>query len=735
MTLSPTCLALLISVIPSFGWAQGSVPSPADTVISWRQLSRWTPTGVDSMVAPLADSVVTIRSPELSAPGFPADWAIGDGLGPRYRLLLSANPYDFTVGDTLGLSRDLSVVTYEAIAALRPLELLSGSYEDSLVLVHVNPPAEWLGEPVPEDTTTFVRSRRGSVVGEVFRGGTSWLRIRALGRDSMLLQRVIDRNFEPTRMVQILVGPVAEEFLYDSATGRIDSLVQRAQFQRMLIYWRPGGREETVVGRWDVVREASRIVDPSVEITRQFEYFAIHGRYPPGDSAAQPSRPPTIPALAIVDSLEACRRNSRAMQTRFTCEARILSFRYPDEESADFTRRAFSTLETGDGPWFTQVVQLARYEHIAIDPVIARGLIRVLGTMAQQRTFSLDRQEVFASVLPLIGEADSVTASAGDLFAAAARAADDPAVRNLFILGAYRGRPGRYLELVEQLADTTDGYGPMVRRYANGDPDLGWSWGMDQESLAMFPEEPMPPLEASWKDHRKHATSYSGYWHPQQLREWLAGHAPDGARRLRSRYQAETEVEGKLVWAQYLFQLDDLSPVPWVRSLGESADSTSQNLAIRVMHHWDEIFADIIRDERVLSEIQVILLRFAAGDTTLVEMDGQPVAPFAPHDERPGLNLLLIDNLTASSIVEVGRKGRLITITADSLQRRADRDGLVMALRIGPVTRIGPHYKASVFLVPRMPAGDMCLCGGGTFFTFVHQNGRWVVLSSANLVS
>jgi hypothetical protein len=102
----------------------------------------------------------------------------------------------------------------------------------------------------------------------------------------------------------------------------------------------------------------------------------------------------------------------------------------------------------------------------------------------------------------------------------------------------------------------------------------------------------------------------------------------------------------------------------------------------------------------------------------------------APHDERPDQRLLLTENLTAATIASW--KGAFAMVSRDTVERLARQQGLVMALELSDIRRLGDTYFTRVDLYPH---GQTCLCGGGSAFAFQRRGGRWVVVGSMSWVS
>src|SRR5262249_45340204 len=154
---------------------------------------------------------------------------------------------------------------------------------------------------------------------------------------------------------------------------------------------------------------------------------------------------------------------------------------------------------------------------------------------------------------------------------------------------------------------------------------------------------------------------------------------PEGAEVFRRRYAHEPDPSGQLVFGEYLLQLDDTTAVPWIRTLLGSPDTMLARRAWRLAEtRWPNRFVDTLRSGPEMTQIQDLLLRFATGEQ-MWRTDGTVVEPFAPHDERPDQHLLIDDGLVEGIRHDPHWHDRFEIVSRDSVLRRSDKEGLVMA--------------------------------------------------------
>lgn len=739
-----------LSLGPSFALGQGVSVATGGEMMYWSQLSRWVPEGGDSTISAVADTALVLDWSALGQGGAPPQLAnvysgeYGGGWNVHLQTSPSGQVTDFTISATSDFYRDeeFGTLIYEALAQRGTRKFRNGRWTDTLRMRHQTPAlrSNILGSTYGGDTTTWRRIRSGTVTGEVTRGGTRWLVVEGGGHDSVVTTRYIQSDMDRMQEVRHSVGIVAEHYLYDPATGNIDSVRQHVEWRVTARYAETSGKPTIVHGRWTADRMGGMGPDFREKRDKANQFFWLHGRYESEDTTALPAPIRRLVDASVrgdpvaLDSLFALRASARDMMERWELEQALVAATAGFNQHPRFHQIAQAQYRSGDD-FLTRMILGERYKQNIVDTTLARILTDIFADIVLERQNALDRQEAFGDLLPLIAEADSVTAAAAPIFAAAAERTNDPYARDLFYLAAYRGQPATYLGLAETRTDSVSGYGPIVRRYVAGDPDaLSMSWGWVDRYSEVFPFEPMPPLDGPWQAHQQRATGFMSYWDAERLKEWVAGHQPDAIPILRQRFATEPDPQGRLVWAQYLFQLGDTTAAGWVRKVEAEGDSVIRRKAAWVMRDFP-IFADTLRMGPELDDLQWQLLGYAVGIWDLLDEDGQPIKPFAAHDERPDLRLLSTANLTDRTRTDPRWYRYFEILTPDSLQARAEREGLVMAYYIGPVVKIGSQYEARVSLLPYMRPGGTCLCGGGTMLTLVRREGKWIVVSSGAWVS
>jgi hypothetical protein len=729
--------------------AQSAGVASSGEMMYWSQLSRWVPDGGDSAISAVADTALALFWPPPVRAGAPGDLAkvFTADLAGGWDLHLQLSPSGRATGFTFDsdpdfyFERDYGSLLYEALAQLGTRRFSAGRWADTLAMSHGTPArrSNILGSTYGGDTISWRRIRSGRVVGEVSRAGKRWLVVAGQGEDSIRIAQYIESDFVRMREVRQSTGILTESYLYEPTTSRIDSLRQHVEWRVSSRYEEPSGVPTVVHGRWTADRMAGWGPDLRQQREDADRYFLFHGRFDSGDSSGFPPQVRRLVEASMrgdtlaLDSLFRRRATTGDMRERWELEQALMAAMRGRGEGDAFQRQARASYRTGD--YFIAWLTVNRWGQETVDTGVARVLVDVFTSLLKQRQNALDRQEAFGNLLPLISQAESVTASAAPIFAAGANQTDDSNVRDLFYLAAYRGQPAKYLTLLESRTDSLTGYGPIVRRYGNGDPGLlGESWGANPEHDGLFPGDPMPPLTGRWQAHEKRANGFTSYWDSQRLREWTASHQPDAAEILRQRFATEPDPQGRLVWAQYLFALGDTAPAPWVRAVEEHGDSATSAKALWLMWRFP-FFADTLRSGPEVDQLQWQMLGYAAGIWKLLDEDGRPIAGFAAHDERPDLRLLSSDNLTEYTRADPRWRQYFAIVGPDSLRSRAEREGLVMAFHIATVTRVGHQYKAEISLLPYLRPGGMCLCGGGTMLTFIRRDGKWVVSSSMAWVS
>lgn len=716
----------------------------------WGQLSRWVPDGGDSTISAIADTALVLSWRASARPGAVPDYAnvytgdFGGGWDVRLEHSLSGQVTGFTIVTDSDFYRDedFGTLIYEALAQRGARTFQNGKWADTVTMRHETPAlrSNIIGSTYGGDTLTWRRIRSGTVTGEVSRGGHRWLVVEGTGHDSVVTARYIQSDFDRMQEFRTSTGVVAEQYLYDPATGRIDSLRQHVEWRVTARYAETFGPPSVVHGRWTADRMAGWGPDFREQRDEANRYSWLHGRSEQEDSTAFPLPIRRLVEASVrgdagaLDSLFSMRASAADMRQRWELEDALVAATVGGTLDQRFQHVARTSYRSGD-EFLTRMIVDQYHEEAVVDTSTARIVASIFEDVALERRNALDRQELFANLFGLISESDSVTATAAPIFAVAAERTNDPYARDLFYLAAYRGQPATYRSLAETRTDGSIGYGPIVRRYVAGDPGgLGLSWGWVERYAEVFQYEPMPPLDGPWQAHERRVTGFMSYWDAERLKEWVAAHQPDADQIFRQRYATEPDPRGRLVWAQYLLQLGDTTAAGWVRRMEVEGDSVTRQKAAWVMRDFP-IFADTLRAGPELDDLQWQLLGYAVGIWNLLDQNGQPVKPFAAHDERPDLRLLSSANLTDRTRTDPRWYRYFQILTPDSLQARAEREGLIMAYYISPVVRIGQRYEAHVSLLPYMRPGGMCLCGGGTMLTLIRRDGKWIVASSGTWVS
>lgn len=743
-------LALGVALIGSASAAAGQRDDLVDVprLMYWSQLSRWTPEGSDSGIALIADSAMAVRwlsaierQPDtlwVTHAEFGREWAVALDRGPNGQL----RDFRFPEDSMFDFEPDFGLLLVEALATASPRPFDRGAWNDTSTIRHGTRArtSEFMGDTIGGDTLEWHRVRPGRVLGRVDRSGHTWLLVRGEGRDSLTVRRSVDIHLGRIPEVKVAVGTVTESYLLDPMTGEIDSLRQEVRWHVVSRFLEITGKPTTVEGDWYAIRQASRGESIAKAAAAAQEFRWVHGRdEEPGASAFPNGIQALVDASLRGDSLALVRlfelrASSSTLEDRWLAERAIgaAGMSWQHRLQALHTAQAF--FQPGD-VFLARDIAWKTRDAVPLDTLDVRILAQIFGTYRAQRTTLVDRDEYFPQLLDAVAESDSITEAAADRFAVAADTTDDPQARDLFYLGAYRGNPGRYLDTIRVRTDSLRGFGPIVRRFAEGDYGaVGWSWGIRDYNLDEHAVTPIPSLQAGWEAHAETAASIREGESARRFREWGRGHEPSADSLLRVRFATEPAMAGKLVWARYLLALGDTLPAPWIRALSENTTQDAYARAHSVMQAFP-IFTDTITSGPALDDLQGILLGYAAGIRILVDTAGQRVPPFSAHDERPDLRLLSTHGLTAAILADPSWHRYFDVLTPDSLQARGEREGIVMAFSVSPVTRVGKEYSAGVALHPYMKPGGMCLCGGGTFFSLRYRDGRWLITSASRWIS
>jgi len=576
----------------------------------------------------------------------------------------------------------------------------------------------------PPDSLTLRVIRRGRT--ERLAGGRR--RAYATLRWSARHQRTVDREMASGSTTRNWVAEgTGEQTLWSPGGGaEVDSFTLALDLKGVERFRPEGGGEQVVRGRSRVSIRARWEIDGDAATAAQWFERARRGVMEVQRPGAQVEDSLFADRLIrrdtlLVDSLLVVRRASASPEERSRIEGLLACGRigcssnrllWIERATSASVRRHYRTgdvylassilkdLEYGDDPW--------------VDATAAAALIDLFGTRQRQRRYGLDRSDAFAALVAAAAHVDSVSASGGRALREAGAATDDPDVRNLFLLFAYRADPRSMLPVVRAEADTTPGYGPIVRQYAEGNPDnIGYSWGLD-------------PLSSGFVGRRS-GKSFPGfrapldviirwmpsYWDAGRRREWARAHEPDAIAVLQGRLQEMTDPKQRAKVAFLLLDLGDTTVVPVLRGMIRDPSTGAE---IYVPSEYEDLLADSVTGA-LLADIQRQLIRYARGEVLTGE-DGKALEPFIAHNERPDQHYLLRDHLVPELIREVEADGTLTLITESELQAIADREGIAMALYLHPPQRFGSRIEASLGLGARTRPGTICMCGGVSLFGF-----------------
>ena len=204
----------------------------------------------------------------------------------------------------------------------------------------------------------------------------------------------------------------------------------------------------------------------------------------------------------------------------------------------------------------------------------------------------------------------------------------------------------------------------------------------------------------------------------------LRSRGMDANAALAARFAAETDPRGRLVWAHYLFSMEDTTPLPWVRSAYRGSDRALARDALRLLELHPSLVADTRIEPTILGSIQNAVLDCITGRTALVDSAGAPVKDCNTRGERLP-PLLQKDGLAPAT---VSRWKRRFTLRSHGeflqLARSSRWNASQMAITLTPVRRIENRYYIDYAIAPG--TGEGCLCGYGGSFVLVQQAGHWV---------
>lgn len=560
---------------------------------------------------------------------------------------------------------------------------------------------------------------------------------------------------DSTRVQATLSGWICDTLLLDAATGRVDSLRSYGELRGVLVFRYVSGRADSISGRWVVERDGGWGPDPSVLARARMNYFVIHGR----DSATAATTPPPSQAEAAengdtltLDSLLSARANAKTPFDRSAVDSALWLSGVPDSDPVHFIHAGATSYQPGSEALLLRLLMTWEFQSrpsraVGLGPDLARVLAKQLGSLRAEHAVLLDREKIFSTLVSALGSRNrgtAVSVAAAPILAEASQRTDDPDARDLFLLGAYEGDPPKYLPLLQRLADSVAGFGPIARQYARGNNEMtNWSWGLSPgqhiEGVAF------PGVHASWRDLSQYIErnpdtpvkrrQYGFGWlssdsQPKPvLDNWLRAHGVDGHAEFRRRFTDETDERARVVWAHYVLMWADTLPIPWLRQVGARDNGDVSNRAWNLLLEHVTL-ADTVRDVAVLTDIQSALLKDLIGQEPLADTTGVPPRHMAPHNERPDEAILLVDHLTDSTKAQWGKAFTLMS--RDSVEALAKNRGLQMAWEISGVSRYRGVYSVSLDL---HPYGGPCLCGGGSSYLLTRRGGKWVVLSVMSWVS
>lgn len=603
------------------------------------------------------------------------------------------------------------------------------------------------------DTIDLTHERAFRTLGSPSRRGhwvtdSGALRLKSIATIEVELQ-------DSTRVHALLSGWMVDTLLVDGDSGRLDSLQSHGELRGILVFQSPGGRPDTVRGRWVLERDGGWGPDPAELASVRMHYFMIHGR---DSGTAAPSPFQSLAERAqngdtlIFDSLLRARADAKTPFDRALIDSALWFDGVPDSNPARFLRTGLANYRPGNETLLLNLFMTWQYrsqyssEDVRMSAPMARMLASQLSSLHAEHVVLLNREEVFSRLVGALGSerGGGVTADAAPILARAAESTDDPNARDLLLLAAYEGDPPRYLPLLQRLADSVAGFGPIARQYAKGNNGMtNWSWGLSPgqhvDGVAF------PGVHAGWRELslylnkdpekpvKREPYGFGGWSRDSEprpvLEQWLTAHGVNGHAEFRHRFQDERDERARLVWARYVLLWGDTLPIPWLRRVGARDDGDVSNRAWNLLLERVSL-ADTLTDPVILTDIQTALLNDVSGQELLPDTTGEPPRHMTPHNERPDEQILVIENLTDSTKVRWSKTFTLMS--RDSVRSLAREHGLQMAWQISPITRYKDVYSVNVDL---LPYGGPCLCGGGSSYLLTRRKGKWVVLRVGSWVS
>lgn len=561
---------------------------------------------------------------------------------------------------------------------------------------------------------------------------------------------------DSTRVQATLSGWICDTLLLDAATGRVDSVRSFGELRGVLVFRYVTGRADSISGKWVLERDGGWGPDPSERARARMHYFVVHGRdsVAPATSRSQSRSVFTENGDTLTfDSLVNARAKAKTPFDRFAVDSALWLSGVPDSNPVRFIRAGAASYRPGSETLLLRLLMTWEFQSrpsraTGLEPDLARVLAKQLGSLRAEHAVLLDREKIFSTLVSALGNRNrgaAVSVAAAAIFADAAQRTDDPDARDLFLLGAYEGDPSKYLPLLQRLADSVAGFGPIARQYAKGNNEMtSWSWGLSpgQRIQGMA----FPGVHAGWRELSQYIErnpdepvtrrQYGFGWRSSNdsqpkpvLDQWLRAHGVDGHAEFRRRFTDDTDERARVVSATYVLMWGDTLPVPWLRQVGARDNGDVSNRAWNLLLEHVTL-ADTVRDAAILTEIQSALLKDLTGEEPLADTTGEPPRHMAAHNERPDESILLLDHLTDST--RALWRQTFTLMSRDSVRSLAKQHGLQMAWEISVVSRYKDVYAVSLDL---HPYGAMCLCGGGSSYLLTRRHGKWVVLSVGSWVS
>jgi len=424
------------------------------------------------------------------------------------------------------------------------------------------------------DTVIIRRVRSSHAVGETVFGGRTWQRVRASGPLELRATRRVDIELQDSVWLRTgLTGNIEEEFLYDPSSGATDSLKAHGTLTGTMVFAGSTGHPDTVTGRWVFRRTGAWGVDPRGAQAAAMQFFVTHGRdsaqvTDPGDRYRALRERVNAGDTTLLDSLLVARTRPADPFARQVLDT-ALRYSGAGTMEARFLRVAGAAYRSGDRFLLNRLLwswQLGT-ERAVLPLELAKTLSEQLASLSGQRRGLLDREETFSLILDGLSDGGGVERAAGPILAAAAQRADDPCARDLLLLAAYQADPAAYLPLLQKLADSLQGYGPITREYVEGNGSMtNWSWGVERGQK--IDGRRFPGVNGSWQDlarylrdrdpeaaeHRFYVglfgSSSADTMPAKPLRLWLEARRIDGHAAFRQRFLQPIRTSGVVLVAR-----------------------------------------------------------------------------------------------------------------------------------------------------------------------------------------